>query len=81
MFIGNKNSGQVHSFFYGLILSTILNKLNPRLYLHFLITKIHDIRRNNIDPMTLLPHTINRDELTAFAKNIFENAKKVLDAS
>lgn len=79
MFIGNKNSGQVHSFFYSLVLSAILNKLNPRLYLHYLITKIHDIRQGNLEPMTLLPHTINRDELAAFAKKIFEDAKKVLD--
>ena len=81
MFIGNKKSGQVHAFFYSLTLSAILNKLNPRLYLHYLISKIHDIRRNLIDPGTLLPHTIDRDELLTFSKKIFENAKKVLDSS
>lgn len=68
MFIGNKNSGQVHSFFYSLVLSAILNKLNSRLYLHYLVTKIHDIRRGAIDPAILLPHTINRNELAEFTK-------------
>lgn len=81
MFIGNQNSGQIHSLFYSLILSAILNKLNPRLYLHYLTTKVHDIRRDKIDPMTLLPHTIDRDELAAFANKLFADAKKVLDSS
>lgn len=79
MFIGNKNSGQVHSLFYSLVLSALLNKLNPRLYLHFLLSKIHDIRRGTVDPITLLPHTINQNELTAFASKLFADAKKVLD--
>lgn len=78
MFIGNKNSGQIHTFFYSLILSAILNKLNPRLYLHYLITKIHDIRRGTIDSMTLLPHTINQNELTAFASKLFADALQEL---
>lgn len=80
MFIGNKSSGQVHSFFYSLVLSAILNKLNARLYLHYLISKIHDIRRGTIDPITLLPHTINKKELAEFANKIFADAKKILDA-
>ena len=66
-------------FFYSLVLSALLNKLNPRLYLHFLLSKIHDIRRGTIDPITLLPHTINQNELTAFANKLFADAKKVLD--
>jgi transposase len=81
MFIGNKNSGQVHAFFYSLILSAILNKLNPRLYLHYLITKVHDIRRGTSDPLTLLPHTINQDELKIFTNKLFAEAKKILDSS
>ena len=79
MFIGNKSSGQVHSIFYSLVLSALLNKLNPRLYLHFLLSKIHDIRRGTIDPITLLPHTINQNELSVFASKLFADAKKVLD--
>ncbi len=81
MFIGNENSGQVHAFFYSLVLSAILNKLNPRLYLHYLLTKIHDIRRGSIDPITMLPHTINRDDLTVFADKLLADAKKILDPS
>ena len=81
MFIGNEKSGQIHSFFYSLVLSAILNKLNPRLYLHYLITKVHDIRRGIIDPATLLPHTIKQETLTAFASKLFAQAKKILDSS
>lgn len=81
MFIGNTNSGQVHAFFYSLILSAILNKLNPRLYLHYLISKVHDLRRGIIDPLTLLPHTIDQTVLKEFATQLFADAKKVLDSS
>lgn len=53
MFIGNEDSGKIHAFFYSLILSTLLNGLNPRLYVHYLTTKVHDLRRGIVDPATL----------------------------
>ena len=60
LFIGHEDSGKIHSLFYSLILSAVLNELNPRLYLHYWISKVHDLRRGLIDPMTLLPHTIEQ---------------------
>jgi transposase len=81
MFMGNKNSGEIHAFFYSLILSTILNGLNPRLYVHYLMTKVHDLRRGRIDPSSLLPHTIDHNALKIFSDNLLTNAKKILDTS
>ena len=81
LFMGNEDSGAVHALFYSLILSAIMNGLNPRLYMHYLITKIHDIRRGDIDPMTLLPHTIDRELLKKFGANLLENAKIILNSS
>ena len=72
MFIGNKKSGQIHAFFYSLVLSAILNKLNPRLYLHYIINNSHHIRRGSINPIELLPHTINQEVLAQFAKKLFD---------
>ena len=80
MFIGHEESGKIHSLFYSLVLSAILNKLNPRLYLHYLISKVHDLRRGLIDPMILLPHTIDQADLKKFADELLNNAKKILDS-
>jgi transposase len=79
LFMGHEHSGKIHSLFYSLILSAILNNLNPRLYLHYLITKVHDLRRGLIDPASLLPHTIDRAILKNFADELLMNAKKILD--
>ena len=81
MFIGNQDSGKIHAFFYSLILSAILNGLNPRLYVHYLMNKVHDLRRGIVAPVTLLPHMINRDSLKAFADSLLTEAKKILDTS
>jgi len=78
LFIGHENSGKIHALFYSLILSAILNGLNPRLYLHYLITKVHDLRRGLIDPMSLLPHTIDQTVLKKFADTLLHDAKKIL---
>jgi transposase len=81
MFIGNKDSGKIHAFFYSLILSAILNGLNPRLYVHYLTTKVHELRRGIVDPIKLLPHTIDRNALKTFSDTLLANAKMVLDSS
>lgn len=67
LFFGNKNCGKIHALFYSLIISAIINDLNPRVYIHYLLTKIHDIRRGVIDPITLLPDRIDCDALEQFA--------------
>lgn len=79
LFIGHQDSEQAHALFYSLILSAILNGLNPRLYMHYLITKVHDLRRGTIDPRMLLPHVIDRDNLKSFSNKLLADAKKILN--
>ena len=81
LFIGNKDSGIVHSLFYSLLLSCILNKLNPRIYLHYVIMQIHNIRQGKINPKQLLPHTIDKDLLAKFAQEQIIKAKNLLNTS
>lgn len=81
LFMGNEDSGAVHALFYSLILSCILNKLNPRLYIHYIITKVHELRQRKIEAKALLPHTIARDALQAFAKIEIEKAKQIFNGS
>ena len=78
LFMANEDTGIVHATFYSLILSATLNALNPRIYLHYLLTHIHDLRQKKIDPHTLLPHTVDRQQLDAFAKQLINHAKEVL---
>lgn len=79
LFMGNKDSGFVHALFYSLILSSIANDLNPRIYLHYLIMQIHNIRQGKIDPKQLLPHVIKHDLLKDFAVEQLHKAKDLLD--
>jgi transposase len=44
LFFGNQDCGNIHALFYSLIISAIINELNPRLYIHYLLTKIQDMR-------------------------------------
>jgi transposase len=81
MFINDQDSGTVHALWYSLVLSAIMNGLNPRIYIHFLLTKIHDIRRGLIDPRTLLPHIIDRTSLAEFSTQQIAFAQKVFDSS
>jgi transposase len=67
LFIGNEDSGLIHALWYSLIYSALLNGLNPRVYVHYLLSKIHDLRSKKVEPSTLVPHVINLEALTAFA--------------
>jgi len=80
LFIGNKESGKIHAIWYTLIISAIINDINPRLYIHYLFTKVHALRRKEIDPITLLPDRIDVNELERFATTQIEFAKKMLAA-
>lgn len=81
LFVGHENSGIIYALWYSLVLSAIINGLNPRVYIHFLLSKIHDIRMKNVDPATLLPHTIDLTQLKSFADDQIAIAKEVLDTS
>ena len=78
LFMGNEESGKIHAIWYSLIISSIINEINPRVYIHYLLTKVHDLRRDKIDPVTLLPDRINTKELEQFANNQVEFARKIL---
>ena len=78
LFFGNKDCGKIHALFYSLIISAIINELNPRVYIHYLLTKIHDIRRGTIDPITLLPDRIDCDALEQFALGQIAFGQKIM---
>ena len=77
--MGNEESGKVHSLFYSLILSAILNGLNPRTYMHYIITKLHAMRRGDVAPETLLPHVINKSLLEDFSEKLLTDSKLILN--
>jgi transposase len=79
LFIGNKDSGVVHAIFYSLLISAILNDLNPRVYMHYITTKIHELRKGDIDPTSLLPHRIDIRILEEFAREQIAFAKKIFN--
>lgn len=81
LFMGNEKSGKMHALFYSLVLSCILNVINPRVYIHYLLTKVHDIRRDTIDPVTLLPDRIDHNVLTEFINDQMDFAKKIMAGS
>jgi transposase len=80
LFIGNEDSGKIHALWYTLIISAIINDLNPRLYIHYILTKVHQLRRGEIDPLTLLPDRIDINELEKFSAEQIEFGKKMLSA-
>lgn len=80
LFIGNENCGKIHALWYTLIISAIINELNPRVYIHYLLTKVHELRRGEIDPSTLLPDRIDIKELERFSAEQIEFGKKMLSA-
>jgi transposase len=75
--IGNENCGKIHALWYTLIISSIINDLNPRVYIHYILSKVHELRRGEIDPLTLLPDRIDVNELERFAIEQIEFAKKM----
>lgn len=81
LFMGHKDSGKIHALWYSLVLSSMINGLNPRVYIHYLLSKIHDLRTGKITADNLLPHTIEREKLQEFSEQQLAIAKFVLDSS
>ncbi|MBY0415067.1 MAG: IS66 family transposase [Bdellovibrionales bacterium] len=81
LFMEGEKSGEVNAFWYSIVLSALLNEINPRVYIHFLLMKMHDLRLGKVDPMTLLPHTIDKNQLQEFADKQIAFGKQVLDSS
>lgn len=81
LFMGHENSGIIHALWYSLVLSAMMNGLNPRTYIHYLLTKTHDIRTGQVEPASLLPHIIEHKKLQDFANQQIAIAKLVLNSS
>jgi transposase len=81
LFMHNEESGKIHALFYSLVLSSVLNEINPRVYLHYVISKIHEIRRGTVKPIDLLPDRIDIIMLQQFAEDQITLAKKLLNSS
>lgn len=80
LFMGNEECGKIHALWYTLIISSIINDLNPRVYIHYLLTKVHSLRRGEIDPLSLLADRIDIKELERFSMEQIEFGKKMLSA-
>lgn len=75
LFVGHEESAQIGALFYSLIQSAKLNDINPRVYLHYLLTQVHALRKKEVEPLLLLPHRISLSTLTQFAENEFDKVK------
>ena len=60
LFVGNEKSASKAALLYSLIQSCELNDINPRAYLEYVLNQVHQMRRREVDPATLLPNTIDR---------------------
>ncbi len=81
LFMNNEDSGAVNAFWFSLVQSALINKLNPRIYIHFLLSNLHSMRKKEVDPATLLPHVIDKNLLKNFEAEQFALAKIVLNSS
>lgn len=79
LFIGNEECGKIHALWYTLIISAIINNINPRVYIHYLLTKVHALRRNEIDPLTLLPDRIDIHALECFITEQLDFGRKMMN--
>lgn len=81
LFIGNEKSGLIHALFYKLVLSALMNEINPKLDIHYLLTKIDDLRLERIDLVSLLPDRIYSKKLEEFSKELIKEGRKILNSS
>lgn len=80
LFMGNEKSGIINALLFTLTESALINNLNPRIYIHYLLTKSNSIRQKTIDIKTLLPHTIDHTVLKKFAAEQMNIAKEVFNS-
>jgi len=78
LFVGNERSAQIGALFYSLIQSAKLNHLNPRIYLHYILTQVHALRKKEIEAKDLLPHRIDRQKLQLFAEEEFQKYQRLI---
>lgn len=63
LFMGNETTARKAALLYSLIQTCKINHINPRAYLNYILTKVHDIRRGESDVMSLLPQFIDKNLL------------------
>jgi Transposase and inactivated derivatives len=63
LFQGNENAAKISAFFYSIIQSCRLNKIDARKYLIYILFQTGRMRRGEINPTTLLPQFIDRSLL------------------
>lgn len=81
LFMDNEDSGAINAFWFSLIASAMLNGLNPRIYIHFLLMHIHELRQGLIEPVSILPNTIDKSLLEKFANEHIAIGKEILNSS
>lgn len=59
LFAGNARGARVAALIYSLIQSCKLNNINARQYLNYIFKKTHELRRGEIDAVSLLPQFID----------------------
>lgn len=74
MFVQREENGQTNAGYYSLIHSCILNGINPGIYIHYVLTQVHAMRKKTVDPNNLLPHGIDRKLLEQFSINTQQKA-------
>lgn len=60
MFVGNVVSANKAALLYSLIQTCILNNIDPRTYLVYVLQQAHKLRRKEIDPASILPQFIDK---------------------
>lgn len=60
LFVGNEQSANKSALLYSLIQTCKLNDVDPRQYLEYVLSQAHKMRRNEIEPTSLLPQFINK---------------------
>lgn len=59
LFVGNEKGGRASGFFYSLLQTCQLNNINTRNYFNYILCKIPEIRRKQIDLRSILPQYID----------------------
>ena len=72
LFVGNEISAKRAGLLYSLIQTCLINSIEPRLYLQYVLNQVHRLRRNEVDPVSLLPQFIDRT-LLQNPKTAFDN--------
>lgn len=63
LFVGNEESASKSALLYSLIQTCLLNDIDPRRYLIYVLNQVHHMRRGEVGPVTLLPQFIDKSLL------------------